>query len=185
MLPQVRYPVFRPVEGPMTLPALLRSADLPMPSPALATVSGQFWGGETRSFFFGDVVQVRQCKAALVSFSLDSYRFRVPHIELLFQPTFGPEMRFRSRSIQARPAGVYQYFTRQRLYDHFRRIFILHARELILAAGSKVMFLGPDLPPPFGFPLDTKLSLTEMSRNLCIVLSSAIPLGIAESAAWA
>ena len=40
MLPQVRYPVFRPVEGPLTLPALLSSADLPMPSPAIATVNG-------------------------------------------------------------------------------------------------------------------------------------------------
>ena len=147
VLPQARYPVFRPVDGPASLEFLIGAAGVSMPVPAVATVNGQAWSGAARHFTFGDVVQVRQCREALLTLSLDSFRFTVSHIELLFKPVFGPEMRFDSRNVQARPAIVYRPFTRQRLYDHFKRIFTARARELILVPGSSVMFVGPDLPP--------------------------------------
>ena len=146
VLPQAPYPVFHPVAGPTTLGGLFASVGLPCPAPAFATVNGQRWFGEARTFCFGDVVQVRQCLEDLISFSLDSYRSRLVHASLLYRPVIGPEMRFRSRSIQDCPAQVYRRFTRQRLYDHFRGIFTVQARELILAPGSQLLFVGPDLP---------------------------------------
>ena len=48
--------------------------------------------------------------------------------------------------MQATPAVVYKRFTRQVLYDHFKRIYTTWARDLILLPGSQVVFVGPALP---------------------------------------
>ena len=146
-LPWIRYPQFRSVDSPATLAEVLALAGLEPAAPMLATVNGQFWAGESRSFSFGDVVQVRDRVIALTTLSLDSWRFSLAHSALLHRPVFGPEMRCHANDLQMLPATAYRQFTREVLYTHFRRIYTAWARELILLPGSAVMFVGPGLPP--------------------------------------
>ena len=146
-LPWIRYPQFRPVDSRATLAEVLALVGLEPAAPMLATVNGQFWAGESRSFSFGDVVQVRDRVIALTTLSLDSWRFSLAHSALLHRPVFGPEMRCHANDLQMLPATAYRQFTREVLYTHFRRIYTAWARELILLPGSAVMFVGPGLPP--------------------------------------
>ena len=145
-MPAAPYPVFQALEGFRNMQDVYACIGVVPPAKPFAAVNGQIWSGQARSFCFGDVIQLRTRRDSLITLSLDSNRFCLPHAALLYRPVIGPEMRCRSTSVQLTPIEAYKPFTRQFLYDHFKRIYTAWARELVLLPGSRIVFVGPDLP---------------------------------------
>ena len=145
-MPVKPYPLFQALDGPCTLRDICSHMQLVPTATPFASVNGQIWTGEERTFHFGDVIQLRSRRASLHTLSLDSDRFCLPRAALLHRAVYGPEMGCSGINVRVTPEQAYRRFTRQLLYDHFKRTYTSWARELILLPGSRIVFVGPDLP---------------------------------------